>query len=173
MKQIKILSILMSIVLAMVLFSAGALVTGCTTQAMTAWYGPDMTPDEMKGELYKEAYGFGSLRRSQCLDKVKDIADEKLKAEKLQAYLDEYDEKVQAVIAATDTDDYLLQQWLEAIRSGDQQSILIWTAARKLYSRVGAKIVNDQLDTSGVDLNLTHYAANAYLDGLYGRMENL
>jgi hypothetical protein len=123
----------------------------CGCSSMTdAVYGPDMTPDQLKDAIYQDAYAIGSIRASG----------------KAPAEIDKYVQEAVAVRSVADPESYLTAKFLESLRDGDQENAFIYYTARRLYQRVGAKLINENINTDGLNIDLFHMAVDAYVDGL-------
>jgi hypothetical protein len=61
---------------------------------------------------------------------------------------------------------YLTSRFLLAIKNGDSKDALIYSAARRLYKNIGARLVNSQIDLTTLDTDLFIYACDSYIAGV-------
>jgi hypothetical protein len=127
-------------------------VIGCGA-VTSAVYGPSMTPNELQDAIYADSYALGAICASGKT--AKEIKRYEILAENAKLSPEPYA--------------HMTKRFLQAVREGDTKDAIIWGAARRLYKRIGARIVKDRIDISGLDFVLLNYAADAYIDGLYGR----
>lgn len=122
--------------------------TGCS-MVTDLVYGPDMTPMELKESIYRDAFDIGAMWAVK-----KDVNKEEL-------ILD-----AEKILSVDDPRSAINTLWLESIKRGDTEHALIYFAARRLYDKVGASLIDDKLNIEGLNLDLLKFAVEAYIEGI-------
>lgn len=145
MKRSKLAVVLRAVVL---LLWIGVLLCGCAG-VTNAIYGPELTPAQLKDAVYQDAYALGAMWAARAPGEKEALLD--------------FAHRVKLSAAPGDL---LTQQWLEALRRGDTEHAFIYYAARRLYERVGAKLVAERLTVAELQVDLLVWACDAYIAGV-------
>lgn len=140
----------------LIIFSFIFVFFGCAT-VTDILYGPDLTPDQLKDVIYKDSYALGAIKVS----KVNDLN-----------LVNQYIREAEKFKSVSNPEDYLTQKFLQSLKDGEEQDAYVYFAARRLYQRVGAKLINNNIDIDDLNLDLFNYAVDAYIDGLKGVIRN-
>jgi len=121
---------------------------GCGTITDTI-YGPDLTPAELQDAIYEDAFSIGVIMAS------REGAD----ANKIL-------KSAETLRGLANPGEAIRLKWLEFMRDGDTENAMLFFAARRLYARLGAKIVGDQLTSAGLDSQQFNFALDAFIEGV-------
>ena len=130
-----------------VLLMAMALIVSCST-VTDLIYGPDMTPEELRSAIYQDAFAIGAIAASgKDSDSVAHLIRD-------------------AETVRMPSPELAMQQaFLSELREGDTENAFLWFAARRVYGSLGARLIDDKLDASGLDLDLWGVFVDAYIQG--------
>jgi len=154
--------------------SAVALLAGCGTITHTI-YGPDLTPDQLRNEIYEDAYAVAQIRVSVTVSRMatemkKNGATEQEIADAKKKFIGEVKERIALVKNSTDPMSLLNQYWYRELAEGDPDRTAIMAlagmAGRRVLKRIGISISGSNLDQQfaaiDFDRDLFLWAVGAY-----------